>query len=161
VTAPSSISPDARTIWRAVRGPAAILLVIIAVGVVIVLVRGAGGDARLDPTSVDPAGSRALARLLTAQGVRVDVVRSVEDARRASTGATVLVTAPDWVPPKHLGALAGRAEHLVLIAPGQDTVDAVAPDARVDGTTELDSRAPGCTLEIAAGTATMGGFRYR
>lgn len=157
----TSISPDARTIWRAARGPAAILLLLVAVSVVITLLRGAGGDARLDPTSADPAGSRALASLLTAQGVRVATTRTADDTERAAQGATVLVTMPDWVSPQRLRTLADLAGHLVLIAPGQDTVDAVMPGTRVEGETGIASREPSCGLEIAAGTASMGGLQYQ
>lgn len=157
----TTISPDARRIWRAVRGPAAIVLLIVVAGIVLVLVRGGGGGAALDPGSAGPSGSRALARLLAAQGVRIDVVHTAADAERAAPRATVLVTRPELVLPQRLRTLAGRAGDLVLVAARQDTVDAVAPDTRVDGIDEVTERDPGCGLDEAAGRATMGGVRYR
>lgn len=157
----TSISPDARRIWRAVRGPAMIALLILAVSIVVTLARGSGDGGRLDPGSVDPAGSRALARLLAGQGVQVDAVHSVADAERASAGATVLVTQSDLLGPEQWRAL--KADDLVLIAPGQDAVDAVVPGTRVGGTVDVADREPGCGLAnaVAAGVATMGGSTYR
>ncbi|HEX6352868.1 DUF4350 domain-containing protein [Actinophytocola sp.] len=156
----TSVSPDARRVWRTVRAPAAIVLMIIGVSVVIAMMRGGGDGGRLDPDSFAPEGGRALARLLAAEGVRVDLVRTAADAERAAPGATVLVTNPDWVPPQRLDTLAGD---LVLIAPGQDTVDAVVPGTRVVGDAEITDRAPSCALEnaVTAGEATTGGVRYR
>ena len=156
----TAIGPDARRLWVTGRGPAAVALLIIAVGVVVVLVRGTGDGAALDPGSVTPDGSRALAHLLAAQGVHISLVRTVADAERASAGATVLVTRPDLVPPRNLRTLDGD---LVLIAPGQDAVDAAAPGTRVTGETGIADRAPRCTQEhaAAAGVATMGGRQYR
>lgn len=88
----TAISPDAHRIWRAVRGPAAIMLLIIGASTVITLVRGSGDDGALGPGSVTPEGSRALARLLAGQGVQVELVHTAAAAQRASAGATVLVT---------------------------------------------------------------------
>lgn len=158
----TSISPDTRLVWRATRGPVAVLLGIVAVSVVIVLVRGGGNVATLDPDSVSPDGSRALARLLTAQGVHVSTVRTAADAERAAAGATVLVTQPDLVLPQHLRTLRDRAGDLVLIAPGPDSLDAAVPGARFDGTVEIADRTPDCGLvnATASGVATMGGSQY-
>jgi hypothetical protein len=156
----TSISPDARGLWHAARGPVLVALLIVGVSVVIVLVRGSGGGTALDPGSVAPEGSRALARLLGTQGVRVTPAHTVADAERAAPGATVLVTRPELLPPKHLRVLADRAEDLVLIGPDQDTVDVLMPGTRVGGPTDITDRAPDCTLEQAAAPATMGGVQY-
>jgi hypothetical protein len=155
----TTISPDARRIWRAVRVPAAILLVIVAASIVIVLVRGGSDGGSLDPASTSPEGSRALARLLAAQGVRVERVATAADAERAASGATVLVTKPELVLPERLRALDGD---LVLVAPEQDTVDATAPGTRVESAVEITDRPPDCDLADASesGVAAMGGFRY-
>jgi hypothetical protein len=151
----TTISPDARRIWLAVRAPVAIGLLIIAVSVVVVIARGGGGGP-LDPGSVEPDGSRALARLLAAQGVHVDVAHTIAEA----TGATVLITTPDLVPPQRLREIDGD---LVLIAPDQDTVDAALPGTRLIGETEVTDRHPQCAQHdaAAAGPATMGGLQYR
>ena len=158
----TSTSQDARQLWHATRGPVLVVLLIIGVSVVIVLVRGSGGGTALDPGSVAPEGGRALARLLDAQGVRVTPVYTAADAERAAAGATVLVTRPELLPPKHLRVLADRAGDLVLVAPDQDTVDVLMPDTRVADPTEIADRAPDCALDhaVASGTATMGGIRY-
>ena len=133
------------------------MLLIVGAGIVLALVRGTGGGGALDPGSVTPEGSRALARLLTAQGVQPELVHTVAAAQRASAGATVFVTNPELVQPQHLQALDGD---LVLIAPEQDTVDELVPGTRVTGTTDIADRAPACDLDAAATTATMGGVQY-
>jgi hypothetical protein len=157
----TTISPDARRIWRAVRGPAAIALLIVGVSIVLVLARGGGDGAALDPGDAGPSGSRALAHLLTAQGVHINVVHTAADAERAAHGATVFVTRPELVLPQRLRVLADRAGDLVLVGAQQDTVDAVAPGTRAAGTTDVAEREPGCALDDAASAATMGGVRYR
>lgn len=158
------VSPDARRIWRAVHGPAAIALVIIAVGVTVALVRGGHEGGSLDPDSVTPSGSRALARLLKAQGVRVvpvDTAAAVADA--LGTGATLLVTRPEWLVPEQLRPLGDRAANLVLISPDQDVLDTLLPGARVAGEAAVVDRSPRCSLAdaTAAGDAAMGGTVYR
>ena len=109
--------------WRAVRGPVAILGVIVAAGVVIALVRGGGGGGgSLEPDSVAPSGRRALARLLGAQGVRVETVHTAKDAEAAVGGgsATLLITRPEWVRVERLTRL--RAAEVVLVAPPRDVL---------------------------------------
>jgi len=133
------------------------MLLIIGASIVITLVRGTGDDGALDPGSVTSEGSRALARLLAAQGVQLEVVHTVAAAERSSAGATVLVTNPELVLPQRLQALDGD---LVLIAPEQDTVDTLAPGTRITGEAEIADREPACELEAAATTATMGGVQY-
>lgn len=158
----TAISPDARRIWRVTRGPSAVLLGIVAVSVVIALIRGGDNLATLDPNSVAPEGSHALARLLTARGVEIATVRTTADAAQRAQGATVLVTTPEIVPAQQLRTLEERAADLVLVAPRQDTVDAVAPGTTVGGPLPVTDRAPDCDLTNAAesGPATMGGLEY-
>jgi hypothetical protein len=166
MTVPTVLSPDVRQIWRTARGPAAVALLIILVAIATALVQGSGEGGSMDPRSVTPSGSRALARLLETQGVRIDLVRTAADtsAKLAANGpATLLVTQPDWLGDQQLDALGRQADELVLIAAGQDTVDTLALPVHAAGEQAVTSRAPGCPLEAAtaAGVASMGGVHYR
>ena len=156
------VSPDVRTVWRAARGPAAILLVIIAASVVIALVHGTGTGEGLDPRSVTPGGSRALARLLENEGVRIELAHTSEQARTALAAdgpATLLVTRPEWVAPERIAGLRGIAAHLVLITPPPDLLTDLGLPVRADGGTEVVTRTPDCRYD-RAGPATMGGDQY-
>jgi hypothetical protein len=159
----TSVSPDARRIWRGVRVPLAILTLIFAIGLVTVLVRGDQAHGALEPASYDPVGSRALAQLLTGRGVHIDTVRTIGAASDAAAGATLFVTDPELVRPERLAELRRQAKDVVLVAPSQQTLDEVLPGVRVNGTVTTAVRSPGCTVSaaVAAGDARLGGFRYR
>lgn len=158
----TAVSPDAWQLWRAVRAPAVVLLVIITAGVVVALVRGGNPGGTLDPRSVTPEGSRALARLLEARGVRISLVVNTSEVDAALSGgqATLLVTNPERLRTERVLALRDRATSLVLVAPPSET--AAALGLRVSGTRRVEDRAPGCSLPaaVAAGAATLGGDRF-
>lgn len=174
-TPATAVSPDARRIWRSARGPIAIAVLIVATGIIVGLARGTGDAGALDPRSPEPAGSRALARLLTEQGVhvrRADSVAAVHAALDAAAGAhgdlddvpaTLLITRPDWVAPEQLRALTSRTRAAVLIAPGRNAARALVPEVRVAEHTEVDDLDPECALDAAtvAGRATIGGASYQ
>ncbi|MGH3947894.1 MAG: DUF4350 domain-containing protein, partial [Pseudonocardiaceae bacterium] len=63
-TTETSVSSDAGQLWRAARGPVAIVTLVVAVGIAVALLSGLGDGGALDPRSADPSGTRALARLL-------------------------------------------------------------------------------------------------
>ncbi|HET9138407.1 DUF4350 domain-containing protein [Actinophytocola sp.] len=158
----TSVSPDVRTVWRAARGPVAILLVIIAAGVGIALARGSATGGDLDPRSVTSGGSRALARLLEAQGVRIELALTAEQAREALDAggpATLLVTQPGWVAPERVAELRGRSARLVLVTPPPELLSELGLPVRADGRTAVTDLPPDCRYDHA-GTATMGGDRY-
>jgi hypothetical protein len=158
----TSVSPDARAVWRTTRGPAAILLVIITAGVVIALVRGGNTGGALDPRSVTPDGSRALARLLEAQGVRISLVQNTSEVNATLPGspATLLITHPERLRPERVTALRSQAAELVLIAPPASTASTLG--LRVDGENPVEDREPSCSVPAAnaAGVATLGGLRF-
>jgi hypothetical protein len=101
-----------------------------AVLVVILL----GGDAvrtttPLDPDNPDPGGARAVARVLSDQGVDVSVVRSADALHDADTGAgtTVLVTSTDQLGDSTVRRLLDDTGDalLILAAPGPGTTRAL------------------------------------
>ncbi|MFD2801624.1 DUF4350 domain-containing protein [Prauserella oleivorans] len=157
----TSVSADARAVWRAARTPVVIVVLVLLTGVVLSLARSGGDGRDLDPASAEPGGSRALARLLAAQGVRVEPVTSSADVSAA--GATLLVTSPGLVADAALRTLAAEAASVVLIAPDQRALDAVAPGMTAGDVLTTTTRHPGCGRAdaVAAGPVTLGGTAYR
>lgn len=159
----TSVSPDARRIWRAARAPL-VIAAIVVIGALVVLLGSAGQQhGTLDPGSADPGGSRALARLLEREGVRIVTARTYADAEAALNGdATLLVTGPDLVEPGRLAALRSRAADVVLVGPGDPVLDMLVPGVVVNGEVDPSVRVPGCTVAsaVAAGNAVLGGRVY-
>ncbi|SER85138.1 hypothetical protein SAMN05216188_116116 [Lentzea xinjiangensis] len=145
MTAISPVSPDARRIWAAARGPLLIGVIILGAAIVITLLRGSGEGGSLDPRSYRPEGSRAVAHLLEQNGVRVELT----DDASAVDGATLFVTHPNLIDPARLADLSRRAAATVLVAPAGGV-----------GQVEARTRQPGCPLAAKAGAATTGGFVY-
>ena len=156
--------PGPREVWRAARAPVAGALVLIVLGILTAIAQNAGHRGELDPAAVDPAGSRALATLLTDRGVAVRRARTVAEARAAADGAsTVFVPLPDRLPAESLRALAARGgAALVLVDPDPATLAALAPGVRRSASVPVGSRRPACSLTaaVAAGSVEIGGTSY-
>ncbi|GAA4549401.1 DUF4350 domain-containing protein [Amycolatopsis samaneae] len=159
----TSVSPDLRRIWRGVRVPLALLLLVFLTGLVLLLSRGDQTTGALEPGSYEPQGARALAKLLGAEGVDVRAAHTFDEASGSLGNATLLVTRPDLVPPGKLAELRDRSAHVVLVAPGPETLFGLLPGVHPAGTGEVRALGPDCTVgaAVAAGEATMGGLRYR
>jgi hypothetical protein len=159
----TSTSPDAAGVWRAVRAPLTIVALLLLGSMITVLI-GAGSGGALDPRSAKESGSMALANLLEAEGVRVELAGTADEARDLlGNGSTLLVTHPDRVRAEVLGGLRDRAEELVLLAPPADALGAVTGQLSAAGTVEPETVPPGCALEaaISAGPLALGGSTYR
>ena len=155
--------------WRLWRVPIAVGVVLLVVAVGTALVHRSAGTGALDPASVDPGGSRALATLLDRHGVDVARVGDTDRVFRAAAasgaaGLTVVVPFPDLLAPRTLARLAdlpGRIR-VLLVAPDPFTLDALGAGVREAGPTVRPPRGPGCTLPAArvAGPADVDGARY-
>ncbi|OLZ56840.1 DUF4350 domain-containing protein [Amycolatopsis keratiniphila] len=158
----TSVSPDARRIWRGVRLPLAVVLLIVLTGTLLVLFQGEQTTGALEPGSYEPAGGRALATLLEREGVKIPIVRTAAEAKGVARDATVLITKPEYVPKSTFAEIRQSAEHVVLVQPSSGTVEEVLPGVRVSGQVETETRAPECEAAdpVAAGSATMGGLTY-
>lgn len=159
----TSVSPDARRIWRGVRIPLAVVLLLVVTGTLLVLARGEQTTGALEPGSYEPGGGRALATLLEREGVKITTVRTAAEARDAAQDSTVLITRPDFVPERLYGQIRDRARRIVLVQPGPQTIESLLPAVEADVQDEVESRAPGCQAEdaVAAGNVTLGGVLYR
>ncbi|WP_216214340.1 DUF4350 domain-containing protein [Amycolatopsis aidingensis] len=156
------VSPDARTVWQAVRAPLATVGIILAASLLLVLLRG-GESGALDPRSAEEGGSRALATLLERQGVRIQRVTTAAHAGELLTGeASLLVTDPDLLRPERLRSLGAKAGRIILVGAHTEAVSAVAPGLSVSGEVGTGTRQPGCAHPdaLAAGAVTLGGVSY-
>ncbi|MFG2134429.1 DUF4350 domain-containing protein [Streptomyces sp. NPDC048751] len=168
-TLPStSASPTARQVWTRTRGIALALVLLLAGAIAIAVVRSDTRHGSLDPRSVDPYGSRAVAALLSERGVDTRVVTTLDEARAAvGPDTTLLVAVPDLLTHRQQSRLhsstANSGGRTVLVAAGSPSVGRLAPGVVADPATSLDSTlSPHCGLPAAqrAGTADTGGVRY-
>ncbi|MFG3350121.1 DUF4350 domain-containing protein [Streptomyces sp. NPDC048018] len=168
-TAPSATSTSLtpRQLWHRARGTLLVLALLLIGGVVLATARSTGQHGLLDPRSADPYGSRAVAELLKAQGVTVDIAGTLAEAT-AATGAdtTLLVTTPDLLTPGQQStlhtAMTGSAGRTVLLGPGIPSLDTLAPGLDTGTSTDVTPLEPACTLPDArrAGSVDLGGERY-
>jgi hypothetical protein len=137
-----------------------LLLVLVTVGLLVTQL-GKGGP--LDPRAVRPDGAKALAQLLRDRGVDVQRVTDSSSAQDAATAdTTVLVAAPDRLPPLTLRSLISSGARVVVIAPDQSQLDAADIPLDVADAVAPERREPSCTDPIAvrAGVVISGGLTY-
>ncbi|MFJ6387734.1 DUF4350 domain-containing protein [Streptomyces sp. NPDC091972] len=168
-TLPStSASPTARQVWTRARGVVLALVLLLVAAVAIAAIRSTERHGSLDPRSADPFGSRAVAELLADRGVDTRVVTTLDEASAAAgPDTTLLVAVPDLLTHgqqnRLRSATAGSDGRTVLVAPGNWSVERLAPGVVADPATSLDSTlSPDCALPAArrAGNADTGGIRY-
>jgi hypothetical protein len=113
-----------------------------------------------------PGGAKALVEVLRDQGVEVEVVDSLDEARDAvddpATTTLLFYDASNILDAGQLADVYGLAAGLVVIDPGFDQLDALTPDIAQGGSAD-DRLAADCSLPAAtrAGTISGGGFGYR
>ncbi|MFE0676701.1 DUF4350 domain-containing protein [Streptomyces sp. NPDC058867] len=164
----TSVSPTTRQIWTRTRGIALALVLLLTGAVAIAVIRSDTRHGALDPRSVDPQGSRAVAELLAERGVSTRVVTTLDEARSAAApDTTLLVAVPDLLTEPQQSALhsatADTGGRTLLVAPGSPSVERLAPGVVADPAQSPDSTLrPDCDLPEAerAGPADTGGIRY-
>jgi hypothetical protein len=144
--------------WRL---PVALAAVVLLGGALIAWLQpSAQSTAYLDPANTGPQGGHALAAILAGRGTRVTRTGSASQAGRlGGAGTTILVTNPWLLTAAELGALGQSHATVVLVNADQASVNAVAPEVTVAGTTRVSPVDPGCPLRAAtlAGNADLGG----
>lgn len=163
----TSTSLTPRQIWARARGALLVLALILTGGLILATMHSSDHHGRLDPRSADPYGSRALAELLKAQGVSVEVTTTLAGAT-AATGAdtTLLVTTPDLLSDTQQSrlyeAMKGSAARTVLLGAGDPSLGTLVPGLGTGGDTPVEALDPACTLAAAtrAGSVDLGGERY-
>jgi len=156
----------AAELWRSWRAPAVLIAAIMLAAVVIALLQtGPSVAGPLDPRDTGPGGTHALVALLAHRGQTVDTeVSAPAAAAQARAGMTLVVTSPWNIPASQLRALAGSRASLLLVAPDQATLSALAPGVTLAGAAPVSAALPpACGLSAAtlAGNAVMGGLRLR
>ncbi|MGB9378630.1 MAG: DUF4350 domain-containing protein [Mycobacteriales bacterium] len=162
----TAAGPRPRTVWRAVRVPLVVAVVILIGAVVLGLSGSRYNRGSLDPRAVDPQGSRALAQLLTDRGVNVHRVKGgAAVAARADTTSTVFVPYPDYESAQSLAALQnlGTSVRLVVLDPGSDVLSDLTGEVESAKPAKVKDD-PNCSESVAttAGDADLGSVRrYR
>jgi Domain of unknown function (DUF4350) len=157
---------DAASAWRRWRVPAVLVATILLGGVVIALLAAGaapGATGALDPRDAGPYGTRALAALLAGQGKTVIRVETADAAVAQSQhpGTAIVIGDSGGLDSAALVTLGNSTADLVIVAPGQDALYALAPGVIVatGAPASVTSRQPQCALRAArlAGSASMGG----
>ena len=148
----------ARRRWR---GPVLVVGLVLLAALVIAVLGAAPRTGELDPEAASPDGTRALAALLEAQGVRVETVTDL-DAATAGAGRTVLVALPAQLSTRQRDALAASRADLVLLRPDERTLTALAPGVRPEPVELPEPTEPACGLRAAvlAGPVDLAGAAY-
>jgi Domain of unknown function (DUF4350) len=166
---PGRVGPPggaAASTWRRWRGLTILVAIVLLGGVVIAMLAAGvapGATGSLDPRDVSPGGTHALAALLAGRGKTVIRVETADAAvAQSQPPGTVLVIAdPGGLDSTALVTLGTSAADLVIVAPGQDVLYALAPGVTLATGTpaQVTSRQPQCGLPAAqlAGSASMGG----
>lgn len=169
----TSVSPDARRLWRRGRGLLIAAAALLITGLVLALLRS-GDNGTLHPDSAAPLGSRAVTQLLADHGIDITVAHTSEEVlaeldrldRNDWPAATLLITHPENLAPERRDAL--RRETLrtgtrtVLAGAGPETAAAFTPGIEVAPSAPTGELDPGCVTDLTerAGSAQLGGHRY-
>ena len=160
------MSPPLAARLRRSRGPLAVAVLVLLAAVVLTVLGTRSDRGELDPGSVEPAGSAALAALLRDRGVSVAPADRPDALTGLDAATTVLVTVPDRLRGADLAALTRSGARVVLVAPGGRALEALAPGVR-PGTAPpglLDTQRPppacGLPAAVAAGPADLDGDVY-
>jgi hypothetical protein len=150
---------DLRVVWQRWRFPAIVLVLVIAVAVGLAAVENAPPQRPLDPRDASPVGARALAQLLEQRGVSVTPSANVPVN---PSGATVFVPDPQSLTIAELAGLNASDADLVVVAPHNRELDALAVDASVAARIGERTVDPGCSLAAArvAGDIRFSGTTY-
>jgi len=161
---PGSTSATPRVVdrWERWRRVVLVVGIVLLTAILLGVVASQNRRGFLDPAGVDPSGARAVVRLLEAEGISVEDVRTLDEATGAAgPGTTVIVTIPDLVLPEQARRLTRTGADIVLVAPS-DAVSAYDGDLGVDSRGAAEVIGPECDLEEAtrAGDALVGGISY-
>lgn len=131
-------------------------------------------DAGMDPDNPDPGGTQALARVLAAEGVQVQVARTTGALERVAVDAqtTVVVVSPHYLGKSTVERLLGHsatAGSLVLIGAGPESAAAFGVRGNVGSASLDDGLAAGCgerrfdglTLQVTSAWLYPGGECFR
>lgn len=159
----TSARSRARSRWRSVRWPLAVVLVVAMTALLASVMRPRVSDAPMGTDNPSGQGARALAQILTSQGVTIDPVRTSDEAvARATAGSTLLVVGTYLLTDEQVDQLAATEADLVLAEPESWHLDRLTSGALATGGSsgppqgvEAQCTDPDAT---AAGTLTSDGL---
>lgn len=156
-------APSARQVagrrWRSSRGIVAVLLTLAVIAVILAALRPSVSPDALDPESPGRGGSRALAEILKQNGADLSVARNTRDAlRTAGPRSVIVVTRTERLTTDDIDRLRATPAELLLVAPGPDVLESLAPGVEPAGVSFSQTSEPGCGLQAAtlAGTVDFG-----
>lgn len=164
----AAVTPDLRQVGRRSISWIVVALIVLAIAALGVLT--VGGESSTGPalgaSNPAPDGAQAVAQVLKQHGVTVTEASTLASARRAAgPGSTMLVYDPsEFLGSKQLATLRSAASTLVLIQPGFDALNALAPGVHDTGAASRGARLDAaCSLPAAtrAGTVSAPGHAYR
>ncbi|WP_214107610.1 DUF4350 domain-containing protein [Acrocarpospora catenulata] len=159
------VSPRVRDRWRTWRAPLAVLALMLLLATVIVLLGRPRPGGYLDAEATTPQGAHALVALLGNEGVVVEQVRTVDEARAVADPGTLLVVArTEYLSGADLLAqIAALPGDRLLVEPLTEALEALAPGVTAGDYQSSTVRVPGCGLRAAtlAGSALTGGEGYQ
>lgn len=154
---------DLRRVWRTLRSPLGIAVLLTLVVVVVAMLGAAGPAKPLDPNDASPDGARAAAQLLRDRGVAVHRVTDAQAALAGSSGDSIIFV-PDAqrLPRADLRTLASSTTRLVVAKASSDELELLRVPARVSGHARVATRDPACAFPPArtAGDVEIGGAAY-
>jgi hypothetical protein len=145
--------------WRRSRNILLTLLVLVTLVVILASLRPTVQPEYLDPESPSQGGARALVQILGGRGTEVEVSRDASDAAarmRSHPDATLVLVRSERLTPAQLDALRDTPGDLLLVEPGQRTLDALAPGVRQATRSSVKRAGPGCRLTGATLAGEVG-----
>jgi hypothetical protein len=152
---------DVSAIWRALRLPAALIVIGLALVTILAAIGTTPNSAPLDPRNDAPNGAHALAALLGNRGISVSVASDLQQLD-TSGKATIVLSDPAALSDRAMRSVATSAATVLLIDPQQQVLTAFGVDAAPDAQTSATTLDPGCSLPAAvtAGSVRIDGDLY-
>lgn len=142
--------------WRRHRAAVVVVAFLVLAVVVAILTRGeaTGETAPHDPANAGPDGAQAVARVLSDEGVDVEVVRSADDlaAAGADASATVVVTSTEQLGTSTVERLLAdtAGARVVVVDPGPELLDLLGVGQSTGAADTDDPIEAGCTDPLVA-----------
>lgn len=154
---------DLREVWRQVKLPVIVGVLVLAVAALLAAVESAPPPRALDPRDASPVGARAVAQLLRDRHVAVDAVAPSAAVAAAGPTTTVVVSDPASMSVSTLRALAQTSADIVVIGGLRRELGALGLAADVSGAIDVRTVVPGCGFEpaVVAGAVRISGDLYR
>lgn len=136
---------------------AVVSVVLVLLGTLAVALASRGGSSTADfaPDNARPAGGRALAEVLTAQGVRVRPVDRLAGAIADAHSALLVDDSAGLLTEAQWRRMLGSTRRLIVVGPAFTALRVVAPGADQTGRVTAVTVQPGCTVAAAVRSGAL------